>query len=138
MRAVYYIILCTGKLINLRPGFFFVCVNIKEGGCDCRLEVNRLAKHLSLAWISEIYIVFFTSSGLCSRYKRATRSPYHLLLRNIMQSNYFIFFSIVTLELHFYHLNKVSINITTILRESHKMASKTQFLSRLNCFSHVR
>ena len=83
MRAVYYIILC--KLINLRPGVFFVCLNIREGGCDCRLEGNGLAKHMSLAWISEIDIVFiFTSSGLCSRYKRSTRSPYHLLLCNIM------------------------------------------------------
>ena len=34
-------------------------MNIREGGCDCRLEVNGLAKHLSLAWISEIDIVFF-------------------------------------------------------------------------------
>ena len=34
-------------------------MNIREGGCDCRLEVNGLAKHLSLAWMSEIDNDFF-------------------------------------------------------------------------------
>ena len=93
MRAVYYIILCTGKLINLRPGFFFVCVNIKEGGCDCRLEVNRLAKHLSLAWISEIDIVLFLLRladvlDINEPQGRLTIS-YYVILCNLIISSFF-------------------------------------------------